>query len=139
MPRFEHQTFWENVNIPLYCFGFAKLLAIPGLEDPDSPNAVAAGALMLVKARVFRQVGGFREVKGEMLDDIGFARLLKARHYRIGFRLAPECLRVRLFKTNREAFWGNTKNILVASRGIAGWRFRLPSWESCSFGRRCWR
>ena len=114
LPRFEHQTFWENVNIPLYCFGFAKLLAIPGLEDPDSPNAVAAGALMLVKARVFREVGGFREVKGEMLDDIGFARLLKARHYRIGFRLAPECARVRLFKTNREAFWGNTKNILVA-------------------------
>jgi glycosyltransferase involved in cell wall biosynthesis len=117
MPRFENQSFWEHVNIPLYCFGIARLLAIPGLEDPDSPNAVAAGALMLVKARVFREVGGFREVKGEMLDDIGFARLLKTRHYRIGFRLAPECLRVRLFKTNREAFWGNTKNILVAVEG----------------------
>ena len=117
LPRLENRTVWEHANIPLYVFGIVKLLAIPGLEDPASPNAVASGALMLVKARVFRAVGGFREVKGEMLDDVGFARLLKARRYRVGFRLAPECARVRLFKTNREAFWGTTKNILVAVEG----------------------
>ena len=117
LPRLEHQTFWEHVNLPLYGFGIAKLLAVPGLEQPDSPDAMASGALMLVKAEVFRAVGGFRAVRGEMLDDVGFARLLKAQHYRVGFRLAPDCARVRLFKTPREAFWGPTKNILVAVEG----------------------
>ena len=45
------------------------------------------------------------------------ARLVKADHDRVGFRLAPDCARVRLFKTNREAFWGATKNIPVAVEG----------------------
>jgi glycosyltransferase involved in cell wall biosynthesis len=116
-PLFENHSFWENINIPIYFFGIAKLLAIQGLENPDSKDAVASGALMLVNAKIFRDIGGFRDVKGEMLDDVGLARQLKRQGYRVGYRLAPECLRVRLFKTNREAFWGTTKNILVAVEG----------------------
>jgi hypothetical protein len=117
LPRLENLSFWENVNMPIYFFGVAKLLATPGLEDPDSPNAVASGALMLIKTEVFRDIGGFEGVKEEMADDLGLARLLKARHYRVGYRLAPECLQVRLFKSNRDAFWGTTKNILLAVEG----------------------
>ncbi len=113
-PRCINRSMWENINIPIYFFGVAKLLATPGLEDPDSPDAVASGALMLIKTRVFHEIGGFREVKGEMFDDVGLARLLKARQYRVGYRLAPECVQVQLFKNNRDAFWGNTKNILTA-------------------------
>ena len=116
-PLFENHSFWENINIPIYFFGIAKLLATPGLENPDSSNAVASGALMLINATVFRDIGGFQDVKGEMLDDIGLARLLKRQGYRVGYRLAPDCLKVRLFKTNLDAFWGNTKNILVAVEG----------------------
>jgi chlorobactene glucosyltransferase len=114
LPRCDSHSLWENVNLPIYFFGVAKLLATPGLEDPHSTRAVASGALMLIKTRVFRDIGGFQAVKGEMLDDVGLARLLKKRHYRIGFRLAPACMRVRLFKNNRDAFWGTTKNILTA-------------------------
>ena len=76
-PFLENHSFWENVNMPIYFFGLARLLATPGLEDPDSPNALASGALMLISARVFRDIGGFHDVKGEMLDDVGLARLLK--------------------------------------------------------------
>jgi glycosyltransferase involved in cell wall biosynthesis len=116
-PFWNNQSFWENVNMPIYFFGVAKLLATPGLEDPDSANAVATGALMLINTRVFRDIGGFQGVKGEMLDDVGLARLLKTQNYRVGYRLAPKCLQVRLFKNNRDAFWGTTKNILVAVEG----------------------
>lgn len=117
LPLLENRSFWENVNIPIYFFGIAKLLATSGLEDPDSRNAVASGALMLINTQVFRDIGGFQGVKSEMLDDVGLARLLKTQNYRVGYRLAPECLQVRLFKNNRDAFWGTTKNILVAVEG----------------------
>jgi glycosyltransferase involved in cell wall biosynthesis len=117
LPLFENRSIWENVNMPIYFFGVAKLLATPGLENPGSANAVASGALMLISARVFRDIGGFRGVKGEMLDDVGLARLLKGQNYRVGYRLAPDCLQVRLFKNTRDAFWGTTKNILVAVEG----------------------
>lgn len=116
-PLFDNQSFWENVNVPIYFFGLAKLLATPGLNDPNSSNAVASGALMLIKTEVFKDIGGFNGVKAEMLDDVGLARLLKKHSYRVGYRLAPDCLQVRLFKSNRDAFWGTTKNILVAVEG----------------------
>jgi chlorobactene glucosyltransferase len=116
-PLCDNQSLWENINIPIYFFGVAKLLAMPGLEDPDSAHAVASGALMLIKVQVFHDIGGFQCVKGEMFDDIGLARLLKSKHYHIGYRFAPEYLQVRLFKNNREAFWGTTKNILSAVEG----------------------
>jgi hypothetical protein len=117
MPRCNNRSLWENINIPIYFFGVAKLLATPGLENPDSSNAVASGALMLVKTRVFREIGGFQCVKDQMFDDVGLARQLKNNRYHIGYRLAPECLRVQLFKNNRDAFWGTTKNILTAVEG----------------------
>lgn len=114
LPFLENHSFWENVNMPIYFFGLAKLLATPGLEDPDSSTASASGALMLISSRVFRRIGGFHGIRGEMLDDVGLARLLKIQRYRVGFRIAPECLRVRLFKNAHDAFWGTTKNILTA-------------------------
>jgi chlorobactene glucosyltransferase len=116
-PLCDNQSLWENVNIPIYFFGVAKLLATPGLEDPNSAHAVASGALMFIKTQVFRDIGGFQDVKSEIFDDVGLARLLKNKHYRIGYRLAPECVHVRLFKNNRDAFWGNTKNILSVVEG----------------------
>ena len=116
-PLWDNQSFWENINMPIYFFGVAKLLATPGLEDPDSATAIATGALMLITPRVFRDIGGFEGVKGEMLDDVGLARLLKTQNYRVGYRLAPDYLQVRLFKNGRDAFWGTTKNILVAVEG----------------------
>ena len=116
-PLVENHSLLENINIPIYFFGIAKLLATPGLENPDSSNAAASGALMLIKTSVFQYIGGFQSIKGEMFDDIGLARLLKSKDYRVGYRLAPDCLRVRLFKSNLDAFWGTTKNILGAVEG----------------------
>jgi GT2 family glycosyltransferase len=116
-PHLDNISFWENVNMPIYLFGIAKVMAEPGSEDPGNPNALASGALMLVKKRVFQEIGGFAHVKGEMLDDVSLARLLKRHGFRVGYRLAPACSRVRLFKNNHEAFWGTTKNILVAVEG----------------------
>ncbi len=115
LPRWDNESFWENVNVPIYFFGAARLLGTRGLGDPASPAAVATGALILVKREVFDAVAGFEPVKGAMLDDVAFGRLLKDRGYRLGYRLAPECLHVRLFKTAREAMLGTTKNILSAA------------------------
>ena len=70
LPRCDNQSLWENINIPIYFFGLAKLLATPGLENPDSSHAVASGALMLIKTPVFRDIGGFQGVKGQMFDDV---------------------------------------------------------------------
>ncbi len=116
MPKFIINLFWESVMVPMYFMGIVLYLT-PSLEDPNSCEAAASGAFILVKSSVFQSIGGFKQVKGEMYDDVSFARLVKRSGFRAGFRLAPEYLKVQLFKSNREAFWGTTKNVLMVGKG----------------------
>jgi Glycosyl transferase family 2 len=106
----------ENVILPALVGGMADL-ATSGIDDPDSAEAVAAGAFMMVRSSVFRAVGGFEPIRGQMLDDVSLARLIKTNGYRVGFHAAPQLMQVRLFKGNHHAFWGMTKNILFGLRG----------------------
>jgi hypothetical protein len=115
-PRMKFVSLWENILLPTLIGGLA-LFATPGIEDPESSDALAAGAFLMVRSRVFRALGGFERIKHEMLDDVGLARLVKRNGYRVGFCIAPELLSVRLYKDNRHAFWGTTKNVLTGLNG----------------------
>jgi chlorobactene glucosyltransferase len=114
VPRIDCKSFWENVFIPLSLF---PLLAngARGLIAPKSPEASAAGAFMLIKADVLREVGGIESVKSAILDDCELARVVKRKGKRVGYHLAPKLMHVRLFKSNSHAFWGPTKNALAIS------------------------
>jgi glycosyltransferase involved in cell wall biosynthesis len=122
-PRMECISLWENIIVPTLLGGVA-ILATPGLEDPQSPEALGAGAFLMVRAPVFRAIGGFEPIRGEMGDDLALARLLKSKGYRVGLRFAPELLQVRIYKGNHHAFWAMTKNILI---GIGGRLWLAPA------------
>jgi glycosyltransferase involved in cell wall biosynthesis len=115
-PRMDCISLWENIIVPCLVGGLAAL-ATPGIEDPKSPDALAAGAFLLIRAPVFRAIGGMASIQGEIADDLGMARRVKASGYRVAVRAAPELLHVRLYKGNRHAFWAMTKNILVGFHG----------------------
>ena len=119
LPIVEIQSLWEHVNIPMYVsgLGFADWL-LERRGGSGASEAVAAGAFMLFRADCFKAIGGFGPVKGEMLDDLGMARLLHRAGRPMGYRFAPECMRVQLFHGNGAAFWAPTKNILVAVEGV---------------------
>ena len=115
-PRMDSISLWENIVVPTFIGGVA-MLATPGIEDPRSSEALGAGAFLMVRAPVFRAIGGFESIRGEMADDVALARLVKSKGYRVGLRFAPEFLHVRLYKGNRHAFWAMTKNVLIAIEG----------------------
>ena len=115
-PRMDSISLWENIIVPSFVGGLA-ILATPGIEDPGKLEALAAGAFLLVRAPPFRAIGGFEAIRGEMVDDVALARLLKSKGYSVGFRFAPQFLHVRIYKDNWHAFWGMTKNVLVAIQG----------------------
>ena len=116
-PRFIVKPFWENINIPMYFFGMARLFSSAKFQDPDAPDARAAGAFMLMRRSVFDQIGGLDSIRAEMADDVALARRIKSRGFRCDFRFAPDLLRVSMFKDNLDAFLGPTKNILMAVEG----------------------
>ncbi len=115
-PRMDCISTWENINLPSLVGGMA-VFATPGIEDPGSNDALAAGAFLLIRAATLKAIGGFEPLKGAMLDDVELARLCKRNGRRVGLYIAPELLSVRLYKDNRHAFWGMTKNVLVALNG----------------------
>jgi chlorobactene glucosyltransferase len=115
-PRMEFVSLWENIVLPAMVAGLAELVR-PGIHDPQSPEAMGAGAFLLVRSAVFRTVGGFEPIKHEIADDVSLARLVKRHGFRVAFHAGPRLIHVRLFKGNRHAFWGMTKNILLAFEG----------------------
>ncbi|WP_040764560.1 glycosyltransferase, partial [Novipirellula maiorica] len=123
-PYVQLVSFWENVIVPhLMVFGLVTFLN-PKLDDPDSPHAVAAGAFMLTRRDVLDAINGLSTVRNEALDDVMLARNIKAHGFKTSIALAPQLLTVRLFKNNRDAFWGFSKNILGAVSHIA---FAFPA------------
>jgi len=111
-PRFVCESFWENVFIPLPLFPFT-VQCLRGANNAKSADAWAAGAFMLIKADVLRDVGGIASIKSAILDDCDLARVVKRNGHRVGYHLAPKLMHVRMFKGNRHAFWGPTKNAIA--------------------------
>jgi chlorobactene glucosyltransferase len=114
LPRFDCSVFWENVYMPhSFIAGCVRFLT-PGVNQQHSSDGAAAGAFMLAKRSMLNEIGGLASVKQEMLDDVCLARKVKREGFRGELRFAPELLSVQMFKSNKHAFWGTTKNILAA-------------------------
>jgi chlorobactene glucosyltransferase len=114
LPTFEAESFWENALLPHLMIAGVLQFFRRGINDPKSTEAAAAGAFILMRRDLLEKIGGLACVKAEFLDDVSLARAVKRRGFDARFELAPHLLRVRLFKGNRDAFWGLTKNVLGA-------------------------
>ena len=121
-PSMDFVTVWEHALLPAIMGGLA-LFATPHIEDPRSSDAMAAGAFIMVRSRDLHALGGLDPIKHEMLDDVALFKHFKRQRRRVALGIAPAFLRVRLFKSNRHAFWGTTKNVLA---GVSGRLWLAP-------------
>jgi glycosyltransferase involved in cell wall biosynthesis len=112
MPLFVWESIWENAAAPAFLLAIANFLSGP-IHDPDSDDALAIGAFIMVDAQVYRTLGGHEAVRTEMLDDVMLARYFKASGERVAFRVAPKCLSVRMYNDARAVFYGAIKNCLA--------------------------
>jgi glycosyltransferase involved in cell wall biosynthesis len=112
LPMFHWESIWENAAAPAFLLAMTNFLSGP-IHDPDSDDALAIGAFIMVDAEVYRRLGGHEGVRTEMLDDVMLARYFKAHGERVAFRVAPQCLSVRLYSSARAVFYGSIKNCLA--------------------------
>ena len=112
MPLFIWETIWENAAAPAYLLAMTNFLSGP-IHDADSDDALAIGAFIMVDAQTYRALGGHEAVRNEMLDDVMLARHFKAQGHRVAFRVAPQCLSVRMYNGARAVFCGAIKNCLA--------------------------
>ncbi len=112
LPMFVWETIWENAAAPALLLAVTNYLSGP-IHDPDSEDALAIGAFIMVDAQAYRALGGHEAVRTEMLDDVMLARHFKAKGQRVAFRVAPRCLSVRMYNGARAVFYGAIKNCLA--------------------------
>jgi glycosyltransferase involved in cell wall biosynthesis len=88
-------SFGERVFLAWFNLAFAMATPPWRVADRRSKAALGVGAFNLIKAEVFRAVGGFRNVALSVDDDLRLAQAVKFAGYRCGAVLGQGCVSVR--------------------------------------------
>jgi len=109
----ENRGFWEHTVQPV-----VGSLIIAGnrperVNDPDRPDAMANGQFILVTRDAYDAVGGHEALQGEVLDDVGFARLMKANGKSLHLVFGRELFTCRMYRGLREIWEGWSKNLFA--------------------------
>ncbi len=93
-----------------------KLYRFEDITDPLSPAAAANGQYLLVRREFYERVGGHAAVRGEILEDVEFARRIKSAGGRLVFLPGSAWVRTRMYRTFGEMWAGWTKNLFLLYR-----------------------
>ncbi|TAM81043.1 MAG: glycosyltransferase [Acidobacteria bacterium] len=112
-PRQQTPTWWEKAIIPFVFVQLARIFPFEEVSDPASPSAAANGQYLLVRRSVYNEIGGFAAVRGEILDDVALAGLVKQRGGRLVFLPGAEWVRTRMYTRFRDMWQGWSKNLYL--------------------------
>ncbi len=91
---------------------------IAQLNDPADPHALANGQYVLVTRAAHDALGGFEALRGEIIEDVAFARRLKGDgRFRLVLADGHRFVRVRMYTSLRELWNGFTKNMYAGANG----------------------
>lgn len=110
-PEQELGTFWERALIPFVYCRLAARFPIARVNDPRRPDAAANGQFVLVLRDAYESVGGHAAVRGEIVEDVALARLVKQRGLRIYFAAPIGIVRTRMYRSLGAMWQGWTKNL----------------------------
>jgi chlorobactene glucosyltransferase len=113
-------TFWERATLPfvlgmiLYACG-----TLEQINDPMQPRrALANGQYIMVARDVYEALGGHAALRGEIVEDLEFARRLKADgRFRMLLGGGSELASVRMYHALPEIWEGFTKNVFMGANG----------------------
>ena len=81
---------WERLLMPAFVYYFKLLYPFRLANSRFRWIAAAAGGCMLVDSVVLNEMGGFRHIRGAVIDDCALARRIKALGYRTWIGLTHE-------------------------------------------------
>lgn len=89
------------------------------INDPQRPDrALANGQYLLVSRVAYDALGGHTALRGEVVEDIEFARNLKRDgRFRLIVAEGTQLVHVRMYRSFREIWGGFTKNTYLGARG----------------------
>jgi hypothetical protein len=99
--------------LPVVFAELARQYSPSKVSDPLSPKAAANGQYILITREAYDAVGGHASLATSILEDVAFARAVKASGRTIRFRYAADAVRTRMYRNFRQLREGWTKNLAL--------------------------
>ena len=116
-------SFWERAALPAI-LGTILLVSGPlgAINDRSMPQkAVANGQYILVARTAYEALGGHSALRGQIVEDVAFARRMKADgRFHFVFAGGDRIASVRMYRSGREIWSGFTKNTFFGAEGDLG-------------------
>ncbi len=113
------RTFWQaSIGLALVHILY-MLYPLREVNRVAGSVAVAHGAFMMIRRDIYRAIGGIKQVKAEIVEDIQFAQLVKSNGYRLQASPAPDLLQTHMYGSLMAIREGLRKN------AFAGMQYRL--------------
>ncbi|CAN5128059.1 hypothetical protein BH23GEM4_BH23GEM4_07280 [soil metagenome] len=120
-PRQRVGSSLERLLIPLLQLTYLAWLPLPLVWRTRDPRLVVAnGQLLAVQRVAYRRAGGWEAVRGEVVDDLAFARRVKGSGGRVVFADGGQVASCRMYRSGAEVWGGFCKNLHEATGGTAG-------------------
>lgn len=112
-PEQEVQGPWEKAVMPVIFAELAGAYSPAKVNDPASPVAAANGQYLLISRAAYDAVGGHAKIAGDLLEDVGLARLVKRSGGKMFFRYGGDAVRTRMYRSFAQLREGWTKNLAL--------------------------
>ncbi|NCJ06466.1 glycosyltransferase [Synechococcales cyanobacterium C] len=115
VPAVECGCLAEWLVQPLIFMLIAASFNFAAVNDPTQATAFAAGPFMLFRRDTYETLGGHRAVAANLVEDVGLARRVKHKGFKLRFILGLEVIQVRMYRSFAALWEGWTKNLYEGS------------------------
>ena len=144
IPHMECPNFWDRIMLPSFAAILNIVRPVHKSNDPSSPVALAPGGFLLIKAMIFKYVGGYEQIHLALAEDLKLAELFKRSGYRIRTVFCrSKWVRTRMYESfrgiweglSRHAFEGAGFNpVRIVAAAIAGNLCIVVPWITLAIG-----
>ena len=114
-PETRMHGFFLNALFSMFALSFNWFVQPWKARDPKSAKHIGIGAFNLVRAAVYRALGGHEPIRMRPDDDIKLGKLIKNRGYRQDFLVGAPLISVEWYSSLRAMIGGLTKNMFAGT------------------------
>ena len=112
-PEQETGSWYERMLMPVVYAELTRTYPTERVNDPADSTAAANGQYILVRRRVYEELGGHGAVACKLLEDVELARLIKGSGHKMWFRFGAGRVRTRMYRSFAAMWEGWTKNLAI--------------------------
>ncbi len=132
----------EHLIVALVDDVLLSFLPFPLLEADVPAAATANGSLLAIDRLTYDVIGGFESVRGQVIEDVALARLVRRSGLRLGLVLGGDVVRTRMYSSYRDCVTGFGRGLLSVTGGSRSTLLLAALWHLVVYtlpALLCWR